>query len=130
MKLLNLEPKRGISLTVSASEGAREYLPPLSMNLINRLHGIQMVDTRVKAYFIHDNDASGFCTVLQCPNRRRRVACRDDMCVAFDSCFNNQNMVRVRDKRDNSIYGGNSIIQRRSISNIKRDSRRAREAFR
>jgi hypothetical protein len=100
------------------------------MNLIDCLHGIQMVDTRVKAYFIHDNDASGFCTLLQCSNFRRNVACRDDMCVAFDSCFNNQNMERVGDERDNCIYGSNRIIERRSISNIKRDGRRARKALR
>ncbi len=75
------------------------------MNLIDRLHGIQMVNTRVKAYFIHDNDASGFYTLFQCPNRRRNVARCDDMCGGFDSCFNNQNMERVGDKRDNCIYG-------------------------
>ena len=100
------------------------------MNLVDRLHGIQMVDTRVKAYFIHDNDASGFCTLLECPYSRRNVACRDDMCVALDSCFNNRNMERVGDKRDNCIYGSNRITERRSISNIKRESCRARKALR
>ena len=100
------------------------------MNLIDCLHGIQMVDTWIKAYFIHDNDASGFCTLLQCPNCRRNVACGDDMCVGFDSCFNNQNMERVGDKRDNCIDGSNRIIERRRISNIKRDGRRVRKALR
>jgi hypothetical protein len=100
------------------------------MDLIDCLHGIQMVDTRVKAYFVHDNDASGFCTLLQRPNCRRNVACRDDMRVAFDSCFNNQGMERVGNKRDNCIYGNDRIIERRSISNIKRDGRRARKALR
>ena len=114
---------------MSASEVIREYLPALSMNLIDCLYGIQMVDTRVKAYFIHDNDTSGFCTLLQCPNRMGNVACRDDMCVAFDSCFNNQNMERVGDERDNCIYCRNRIIERRCISNIKRDSLRARKAL-
>jgi hypothetical protein len=39
-------------------------------------------------------------------------------------------MQRVGDKRDNYIYGSNRIVERRKISNIKRDSRRAREALR
>jgi hypothetical protein len=52
------------------------------------------------------------------------------MCVAFDSCLNNQNMESVGDKRDNCIYGSNRIIERRSISNIKRDGGRARKALR
>lgn len=51
------------------------------------------------------------------------------MCVAFDSCFDNQNVVRVGDKRDNCIYGSNRIMQRSSISNIKGDSRRSRKAL-
>jgi hypothetical protein len=64
VKLLNLEPKREISLTVSPSEAMKEYLSSLSMNFIDCLHGVQVVDTRVKADFIHDDDASGFNTLL------------------------------------------------------------------
>ena len=41
-----------------------EYLSPISMNFIYCLHGVQMVDTRVKANFIHDDDAGGFDTIL------------------------------------------------------------------
>lgn len=64
MKLLNLEPKRGVSLTVVRLGSEKEYLSPLSMNFIDCLHRIQMVDTRVKTDFIHDNDAGGFGTLL------------------------------------------------------------------
>jgi hypothetical protein len=113
----------------SPSEAMKEYLPPLSMNLIDCFHGVQVVDTRVKADFIHDDDASGFDTLLQCPNCRRDVACCNNMCVAFDSSFNDRNMERVRDKRDNSIDSCNSIVERRGISNVKRDSRRSRKAL-
>ena len=34
------------------------------MNLIDCLYGVQVVDTRVKTDFIHDNDTSGFDSTL------------------------------------------------------------------
>ena len=42
----------------------KEYLAPMSMNFVDCLHSVQMVDTRVKADFIHDDDAGGFDTLL------------------------------------------------------------------
>lgn len=40
------------------------YLSALCMNLIDCLHGVQVVYTRVKTNFIHDNDTSGFYSIL------------------------------------------------------------------
>lgn len=42
----------------------KEYLPSLSMNFIDSFHSVQVVDTRVEADFIHDDDASSFNTLL------------------------------------------------------------------
>jgi hypothetical protein len=81
------------------------YLSALCMNLIDCLHGVQVVDTRVKTNFIHYNDASSFYSILQCPDCRGDIACRDDVCFAFYGGFNDMNMERVRNKRDNCIDG-------------------------
>lgn len=42
----------------------RKYLSPLSMDLVDCLHCVQVVDTRVKADLIHDDDASDLDTFL------------------------------------------------------------------
>ena len=99
------------------------------MNLINCLHGIQVVDTRIKTNFIHDNDASGFNPTLKRLDRGRDITCRDDVCLAFDGSFNDRNMESVRDERNNCIYSRDGGLERRGISDIKRYSRRAGKAL-
>jgi len=100
------------------------------MNLIDRLYCIQVVDTRVKTYFIHDYNACGFDTLFQSPNCRRDVAGRNDVFFGFDSGFDDRNMVRVRNKRDNYINGSDGLLERKSIRDVERDSGRSGKALR
>jgi hypothetical protein len=81
------------------------------MNLIDRLHCVQVVDTRVKAYLIHDYDACGSDTLFQSPNRRRDVTGRDNVFFGFDGGFDDRNMERVRDKRDNYINSSDGLLE-------------------
>lgn len=89
-----------------------------------------MVDTRVETNFIHDNDASGFYSILKRPDRWRDVTCRDDVCVTFDGSFNDRSMEGVGDKRNDCIHGCDGSLERRGISDVKGYGRRVRKALR
>jgi hypothetical protein len=64
MKLFDLETTSNLLSGLIRLEAMKIYLSALGMNLIDCLHGVQVVDTRVKTNFVHDNDTSGFYSIL------------------------------------------------------------------
>ena len=81
------------------------YLATLRVDLVNRLHGIQVIDTRVKTDLVHYDDASFACSCIKFGHRRGDVARRHNVSLTFNGGFNDGSMISVRDKRDDQIVG-------------------------
>lgn len=81
-----------------------------------------MIDSRVKANFIHYDDASGLDTLFQSADRRRYIARGDDVRFPLDSSFDNGRMVGVWDKGDDHIYSTDGGLQCRSVGDVERAS--------
>lgn len=80
-----------------------------------------MINARVKANLIHDNDARPFHLLIQLTHSRTHIACCDYMCLAFDGRLDDGRMVGIRNQRDNKIDIGNGSFERTSGVDVKGD---------
>ena len=91
------------------------------MYLVDGLDSVQVVNTRIEADLIHDNDASLLDRFVESAHRRRDVASGDDMSLSLNSCLYYCGVVSVRNKGDYKVVVGNSGFKCSRIVDIQRD---------
>jgi len=91
------------------------------VHLVNGLDGVQVVDTRVEANLVHDNNTCFLGRFFEGSHRGRDVASGDDMSLALDSCLDYYSVVSVRNEGDNEVVGGDSGFKCSCIIDIQRD---------
>jgi hypothetical protein len=77
------------------------YFAALRVDLVNCLDGIQVIDARVDAHFVQDDDTCFLDLVLQGSHGRRNIAGSDDIRFALDGGLDHVCVMCVRHERDN-----------------------------
>ena len=73
------------------------------MDLINDLHSVQVIDTRIQPNLIHYDDSSFLSSGVELTHSRGDVTGSDDVSLAFDSSFDDLSMIGIRDQRDDDV---------------------------
>lgn len=79
------------------------------MDFLNRLDSVKVINTRVQADLIHDNDSSFLCLSIQLAHGGGNVARGNNMGLSLDSGLDDSSVISVRDERDHQVmfcYGG------------------------
>ena len=92
------------------------------MDLVNELHGVQVVDTRVEANLVHDHDTGLLDLVLEFANARADVARSDNVGLTLDGSLDDRDVVDVRDERNDKVVLCNSLLQNCAVCHIERYS--------
>jgi hypothetical protein len=88
----------------------RGYLSTFGVDFIDRLDGVEVIDTRVKADFVHNNDTGFTSSSIEFTHRRRHITRRDNVSLALDSGFDDGGVVGVRNEGNNKIMSGNLLL--------------------
>jgi len=91
------------------------------VHLVDGLDGVQVVDTRVEADLVHDDDTCLLGRFFESSHCGRDVAGGDDMSFALDSCLDYCSVVSVRNEGDDQVVGGDSGFKCSRIIDIQRD---------
>ena len=97
------------------------------MDLVDELHGVQVVDTRVEANLVHDHDTSLLDLLLKLTDPRADIARRDHIRLALDRGLDDGNMVDVRNERDNEVVVRDSLLERSGVGHVERHASRVGE---
>lgn len=92
-------------------KGGDADLATLGVNLADSLNGVQMVDTRVKANLVHDDDPSLLRLFVELPDSRRNVAGGHDIGLALDGGLDDSGVVGIGNERDDEIVGSNFALE-------------------
>ena len=98
------------------------------MDLVDRLDGVEVVDSGIEANLVHDGDA-GLCSlVVQLAHGVRDVRRRDDVLLVLDGRLDDVGVLGVRDERDDEVARLDRLVERlvRRRVDLER-GRRARE---
>jgi len=88
-----------------------------------------MIDTRVQADLVHDDNSSLLNLFVELQHRWRNVAGSNNIGLALDCCLDDIRMVSVRDERDDKVVIRNRGFQSIGSGDIQRDSSRVRETL-
>lgn len=102
-------------------------LSTLLVDLLNGLYGVQVVDTRVKANLVHDNDTSILGSLVKLTYGWRDVASSDDVGLTLDSGLDNSSVVGIRDQRDDEVMGSDGGLESLGVVHIEGDGTGARK---
>lgn len=91
------------------------------MDFVNRLDGVQVVNTGVQANLVEHNDACIFGSLIELPHGGADIAGGDDMGLALDSGLDHLCVVGVRNQGDNEIVVGDGLAESFFVVDVERD---------
>lgn len=87
-----------------------DYLSTFSMNLVNGLDGVQVVNTGVKTNFVHNDNSNITSSLVKGTHLGRDIAGGDNMGLGFDGSLDYSDMVSVWNQRnDEAVYSNGSF---------------------
>lgn len=95
----------------------------------DRLHSVEMVNTRIKANFVHNGDARLLAVFLELQHGRRDVGSGHDVGLGADTRLNDQGVEGVRDQGDGQIDLLKGLVEGGIIVNVEGDGRGVLEAL-
>ena len=101
------------------------HLATLSVDLINDLDSIQVVNTGIKTNLIHHDDTSRFCLRIQLLHSRGDVAGSDYMRLALDCSLNDSGVIDVRNQGNDDIIGCDFLFKSSGIVDIQGNTGRS-----
>lgn len=93
-------------------------LAALSVNIIDGLDGVEVVETRVKTDLVHDGDTSLLDLGFKGTDSVRNVRGCDDVDLVFASGLDDGSVVDVRNERDNNVVALDDVGKSSSIVDI------------
>jgi hypothetical protein len=81
------------------------------MNFVNCFDSVQMIDTRVEADLVHDDDPCFLCLRVELPHSGRNVAGSHNMSFALDCRLDNGCVVRVWNEGNDEVVGSDLNIE-------------------
>ena len=104
--------------TDARGERTDTHLAALLVHLVDRLDRVKVVDTRVQAYLVHDDDARLLDLLLELADAGRDVARRDDVRLALDRGLDDVHVVDVRHERDDEVVLRDRLLERRLLCRV------------
>jgi hypothetical protein len=105
------------------------HLATLSMHLVDCLDRIQMVDTRVKTNFVHDNDTRFFGLLIKFKHCGGNIAGCDDMDLGLYCGLDDSRVVCIRDQRDDEIMCSDLSLEIAGVVDVKGNTLRIRNTI-
>lgn len=92
------------------------------MHLVDRLDGVDVVDTRVEADLVHDDNACLLDLLFELADAGADVACRDDVRLTLDRCLDDIDVVSVRNERDDEVVLRDLLLKLGALLRLLRAS--------
>ena len=105
------------------------YLSALSVDFIDRLDGVEMINTGVQPNLVHDDDSSSLDFGVEGADGGGDVAGGDDVGLSLDGGLDDGDVVGVRDQRDDQVEGGNLSLELGCVVHVESDGRGVGETF-
>lgn len=92
------------------------------MHLVDRLDGVDVVDTRIEADLVHDDNACLLDLLFELADAGADVACRDDVRLTLDRCLDDIDVVSVRNERDDEVVLRDLLLKLGALLRLLRAS--------
>jgi len=102
-------------------------LAALRVDLVNGLDRVEVIDTRVKADLVEDDDSGVLGSLIELAHGGGDVGGSNDVGLALDSGFDDSSVVGVGDEGNNKVVLSNSGLERLGVVDIEGDGSGARE---
>lgn len=99
------------------------------MDLADGLNSVQVIDTRVKADLVHNDDTSLLRLLVEFSDSRGNVAGGHNVGLPFDGGLDDGGVVGIGDERDDEVVGSNFALEVSSGVNVKGDGARVGKAI-
>jgi len=97
------------------------------MNLVNRLDGVEVVNTRVETDFVQHHDSGSLSFFIEGTHRGGYIAGGDNMSLSFDGGLDDRSMESVGNEGNDEVVFSNRGVESIRIVDINRNSSGVRQ---